>query len=98
MGFAFNCTLDNMEYRGMRSGVGRDSGKPWMSLVLEDSEASQIDVSVPADLQSDVNSLGLHKGDMLLVMVRAVARRATPQNQDNSYVQLVAIPEVYEED
>ena len=98
MGFVLNCNLDNMEYRGVRSGVGRDSGKPWMSLVLEDSEAQQIQVSVPGDMQQDVASLGLRKGDQLLVAVRAVAARATQQNMDNSYIQLQAIPEVYEDE
>lgn len=98
MGFVLNCTLDNMEYRGTRSGVGRESKKPWMMLVLEDSEAQQIQVSVPGDMQQDVASLGLRKGDLLLVAVRAVAARATSQNQDNSYIQLAALPELYEDE
>lgn len=98
MGFALNCTLDNMEYRGTRSGVGKSSGKPWMMLVLEDASAQQVEVSVPADMQSDVEHLDLRKGDMLLVAVRAVAMRATSQNQDNNYITLQAIPEVYEDE
>lgn len=98
MSFVLNATLDNMEYRGTRSGVGQTSGRPWMMLVLEDGEAQQIEVSVPADMQSDVSSLGLRKGDVCIVAVRAVARRATKDNQDNSYIQLAAIPEVYEDE
>ena len=60
-----------------------------MSLVLEDENANQLDVSVPSDLQGDVYGLGLRKGDIITVAIRAVAR-----NDGNSYVQLRAIPEL----
>lgn len=89
MAFVLNCTLPSMEYRGLRTGTGKDSGRPWMTLVLEDSDANQVDVSVPQDLQGDVYGLGLFKGDVLHVAVRAVARA-----DGNSYIQLVAIPEI----
>ena len=98
MGFVLNATLDNMEYRGTRSGVGQSTGRPWMTLILEDGEANQLEISVPGDMQSDVSSLGLRKGDVCIVAVRAVARRATKDNQDNSYIQLAAVPEVYEDE
>lgn len=94
MAFVLNCNLESMEYRGLRSGTGKDSGRAWMTLVLEDSDANQVEVSVPQDYQSDVYGLGLRKGDVLSVAVRAVAR-----SDGNSYIQLRAVPELeYEED
>lgn len=91
MAFVLQCTLDHMEFRSMRTGVGRESNRPWMMIVLEDGDAQQIEISVPADMQGDVMSLGLRKGDEVYCAVRAVAR-----NDGNAYVQLLAIPEVYE--
>lgn len=91
MAFVLNVTLDNMEYRHILTGVSSQSGKPWMSLVFEDKEANQIQASVPNDMQGDVYGLGLRKGDMCVIAVRAVAR-----NDGNSYVQLTALPEIYE--
>ena len=89
MAFVINAQLNRMEYRSVRSGVGKESGKTWMSLVLEDENANQLDVSVPSDLQGDVYGLGLRKGDIVNVAIRAVAR-----NDGNSYIQLRAIPEL----
>lgn len=89
MAFVLSVTLESMEYRNLRSGVGKESGKPWMSLVLEDEGANQIDISVPADMQGDVYGLGLRKGDMITLSARAVAR-----NDGNSYIQLLALPEL----
>lgn len=91
MGFRLDCVLSDLEYRGKRSGVGRESGKPWLSLVLEDAEAQQIEVSVPQDLQSDVYALNLMKCDVLTVAVRAVAYNGEGAN---SYIQLRAVPEI----
>lgn len=93
MAFAFNCVLEGVEFRAVRSGTGRDSGQPWMSLVLEDADSQQVEVSVPRDFQGDVYSLGLRKGDSVDVAVRAVAR-----NDGNSYVQLRALPELVEDE
>ena len=87
MAFVLNCSLGSMEFRALRSGKGRESGKVWMSLVVEDSDSQQIEVSVPADYQSDVYSLGLRKGDIVDLNVRAVAR-----NDGNSYIQLTDVP------
>ena len=89
MAFVLNVTLERMEYRAVRSGVGKESGKPWMSLVLEDEYSNQLDVSVPQDIQGDVYGLSLRKGDMVNLSIRAVAR-----NDGNSYIQLRAIPEL----
>lgn len=93
MAFVLSCTLDHMEYRGMRTGTGSKSNQPWMMLVLEDGDAQQVEVSVPRDMQGDIYSLGLRKGDFIMACVRAVARA-----DGNSYVQLVALPEIYEEE
>lgn len=88
MAFVLNVAMEDMEYRAIRSGVGKESGKPWMSLVLEDENSNQVDVSVPQELQGDVYGLGLRKGDIVNLLIRAVAR-----NDGNSYIQLRAIPE-----
>lgn len=93
MAFVLSCMLDHMEYRGMRTGTGSKSNQPWMLLVLEDGDAQQVEVSVPRDMQGDIYSLGLRKGDFIMACVRAVARA-----DGNSYVQLVALPEIYEEE
>lgn len=93
MAFVLSCTLDHMEYRGMRTGTGSKSNQPWMMLVLEDGDAQQVEVSVPRDMQADIYSLGLRKGDFIMACVRAVARA-----DGNSYVQLVALPEIYEDE
>lgn len=86
MGFLLNCTLRNMEYRSQRSGTSQKNGQPWLSLVLEDSDANQIDVSVPVDLQSQVYALHLCKGDVVSIDVRAAA------TNDYSYVRATSCP------
>ncbi len=87
MAFVLNCSLESVEFRAMRTGVGRDSKKSWMSLVLEDSDSNHLEISVPQDLQGEVYGLSLQKGDILKVDIRAVAR-----NDGNSYVQLRGVP------
>lgn len=87
MAFVINCVLDGMEYRGMQSGVGRESGRPWMSLIFETEDASQLSVSVPSDLQSEVYSKQLQKGCVCSISIRAVARA-----DGQSYVQLTDLP------
>lgn len=93
MAFRVNVTYECIEFRGIQSGTSRESGRPWMSLVLEDSETNQISVSVPQDLQGDVYSLGLRKGDEVAVSFVAVARA-----DGNSYLQLSAAPELLEDE
>lgn len=90
MAFFLRVNLHGMEYRGDRSGQGKSGA--WLSLVFEDKEARQIEVSVPRDMHNDVYQLGLKKGDVCVITVNAVAR-----NDGNSYVQLVALPE-FDED
>ncbi len=87
--FRITCVLDSMEYRAIQSGRSQKTGNPWMSLVFENSDADQLSVSVPSDMQADVYGLGLRKGDMCVICVRAVAMA-----DGNSYVQLVALPEL----
>lgn len=93
MAFVLNVTLPEVEYRGMQSGTSRESNRPWMSLVFEDKDTNQVSVSVPADLQGDVYSLQLHKGDYCAISIRAVARA-----DGSSYVQLTALPEILEDE
>lgn len=93
MAFVINATLSEVEYRACKSGTGQTSGKPWMSLVFEDYDANQIECSVPQDMQGDVFSMELKRGDLCNIAIRAVARA-----DGNSYVQLVALPVVLVED
>lgn len=84
MAFVVNSYLEGMEYRGERSGVSTKTGKPWLQLVLEDATSSQIEVSVPHEMHDEVHALGLRKGDMVSLDVRAVAR--------DGYISCVGIP------
>lgn len=87
MAFRLTCTLFNYEFRGTRSGKSDKTGQPWLSLILESPEdSSQIDVSVPVDLQADVYQLGLRKGDLLNVPVLAVSAK------DYSFVRMANVP------
>lgn len=85
---AFNLVVDlvDIEYRACRSGTSKQ-GNVWMTLVFEDSDCNQVEASVPADLQSEVYSLGLQRGDACNISIRAVARA-----DGNSYVQLLKLP------
>lgn len=65
--------IKNQEFRAIHSGVSQKTGKPWMSLVVEDFEANQTSVSVPAELQSEVTALGLRKGELVTIGVRVRA-------------------------
>lgn len=89
MAFSFSCKLD-VEYRGMRSGLSSKTQKPWLSLLFEDDEQSQLNVSVPSEMIADVNNLQLRKGDQCHVTIRASARA-----DGNSYIMLqdIAIDE-----
>ena len=92
MAFKFNALLDGYEYRGRRVGTG-SNGKQWMSLILESPEdSSQIDVSVPVDLQDDVYSLNLQKGDFVTCNVLAVS------SEKYSFVRVTSVPVVYDAD
>lgn len=91
MAFSLEVTLPRVEYRATRSGTGKRG--LWMSLVWEDEKASQIETSVPAEMQADVMGLGLTKGDRCVISIRAVAR-----TDGNSYIQLLALPELMDEE
>lgn len=92
MAFRFTCDLPGYEYRGMRTGVG-GNGRQWMSLVTESpDDASQLDVSVPVELQDEVFKLALRKGFLLNMRVLCVAA------EKYSFVRLVDIPTVFTSD
>lgn len=93
MAFRLVTTLREIEYRGRASGTSSKSGNRWMSLIFEDTDTQQLNVSVPSDMQDDVIDLGLRKGELCNVSVLAVAR-----SDGNSYIQLRAIPEPLEEE
>lgn len=84
--------LIGYEYRGLRSGVSSNTGKSWMTMILEEPEggARQMSVSVPEDMQADIFNLGLRKGDFISCEVLG---RVTDNYQ---FIQLVSIPELYE--
>lgn len=88
MAFRIECTLENYEFRVLRSGVSTKTGQMWYSLVLESPAAEQVDVSIPADLQGDVLSAGLVKGDSVSCVVLAVS------GKEYSFVRLVRITRV----
>ena len=92
MAFAINVTLADMEFRGLQSGTSSRTGKPWMSLIFEDADTNQLSCSVPVDMQGDVYSLGLRKGDKCVISFRAVARA-----DGESYVMLRAVPEIQDD-
>lgn len=93
MAFRLNVVLRELEYRGRASGNSSKTGNRWMSLIFEDAETQQINVSVPSDMQDDVIDLGLRKGEICNVSILAVARA-----DGNSYMQLTAIPEPLEDE
>lgn len=86
MAFLIETELKGYEYRGYEEGVSQKSGKTWLTLKFEDSNARQIEVSVPHDMQRDPKVANLRRGDMCDVVVRAVAGR------DRSYIQLLYPP------
>lgn len=90
MAFRIKSVLQDYEYRGTKSGTSEKTGKVWMSLILEDSNAYQLEVSVPAEYQADIYSMGLLKGSKVSVPVIAAAGYAN--NRNYSYVQLDGMP------
>lgn len=88
MAFRIECELQSYEYRTLRTGVSSKTGQSWYSIVLESPAAEQVDVSVPNELQGDVLSLGLVKGDTVSCVVLAVS------SKDYSFVRLVRISRV----
>lgn len=90
MGFNVRCKLSGCEYRGIRTGIGNRTGKRWMTLVVEDDTARQIDVSVPDDMQQAIESMALVKGDALDLVVDCVA--GGRGDKAYSFINLVNIP------
>lgn len=86
MAFVLTIDLPDVEYRACRSGTSKQ-GNVWMTLIFEDIDSNQIEASVPADLQPEVYSLGLQRGDACNISIRAVARA-----DGNSYIQLLKLP------
>ena len=87
MAFNLRVHLENYEFRGLRTGEGKNG--EWMSIVLEDpEEARQLDVSIPRDMHREVRELSLAKGDNLVLDVRAYA------GPDYSRVSLIKITSI----
>ena len=72
MGFCIETTLENYEFRTIRTG--EVEGNKWMQLVIEHPETcEQSKVSVPADMRGIVDVMPLSKGDHINLRVRATA-------------------------
>ena len=72
MGFSIDTILSGYEFRIIRSGKVENT--EWMHLVVEHPETcEQSRISVPVELRSYVESLGLSKGDIIDVKVHANA-------------------------
>lgn len=88
MAFRIEAMLQGYEYRGVKTGQGKNG--TWMSLVLEDPNSYQMEVSVPGDLQADVYGMRLSKGNVLNVPVIAAA--GFSNNRSYNYLQLTGLP------
>lgn len=90
MAFNFVCTKDNMEYRGLQHGVSQ-KGNEWVTLIFEDENCNQLQISVPDELRTDVFTLHLSKGDVCMVTFRAVS-----SSTGNGFLQLRDVPQRWE--
>lgn len=91
MAFRIETKLEGYEFRAIREGKVEDT--KWMHLVVEHPETcDQSRVSVPGDMQEQVLSLGLSKGDMLDLIVMAEG------GNQYSRLRLVKILRVYDEE
>lgn len=100
MAFSFESFVSNAEYRSKQGGTS-DNGNPWLRLKMEtptqDGNSDDLWVSVPRDLIGEVYQLGLKKGDLLNMVVRArVGMSQSGGSYD--YVQIVDVPVIVEED
>lgn len=89
MAFNLNVRLPFVEYRGEQSGISKKTGQPWLSLIFEQPDTSQLQASVPSDMIADVRQLSLFKGDVCQIDIRAVAT-----SDGNSYIKLTSLPEL----
>lgn len=87
MAFSLRVSDYLVEYRNSRSGTSSKTGNPWLSLVCEDSDGNQLNISVPSDVIADVINLGLRKGDYCRCDLLAVARA-----DGSSYLMLQTLP------
>lgn len=93
MGFRLKSTLDGFEFRGTQSGVSTSTGKPWMSVILEDpDDCSQVNCRVPSEMQQFIGGLGLTKGQLVTCEVVGIA------GDGYSYINLLSLPLLYESD
>ena len=93
MAFRLVTTMQGVEYRGSQSGYSDRTKRNWLSLVFEDKDFNQFTASVPTEMQNDIRSLGLVKGDLCDVAITAVASA-----DGNSYITLRALPELFDGD
>lgn len=93
MAFNLRVNLTGYEYRGVRSGTSQKTGKPWYMLIIEDIETSrQLEVGVPQELQAEVYSQSLHRGDIIDCVVDAVA--GGQGDRAYSFINLVQLPTI----
>lgn len=90
MAFNIDCDLLGYEFRALNTGVGKQTGKPWASLMLENVKNSrQVDVRLPYELVEDFRKCGIKRGDLVSVRVSAVA------GKDYSFITAHDIPTLY---
>ena len=93
MAFRVVAKYPEIEYRGFQSGHSEKTKRDWLSLIFEDEECNQLNVSVPLTMQQDVREMTMRRGDHYAISIVAVATA-----DGNSYVQLRALPELVDPD
>lgn len=96
MAFTVPEIVKTVEYRGLNTGVS-GNGNTWMSMKVEytTNSGSTIDweINVPKDLQGNVYSVGMQKGDILDIAF--VAKNGRSQSgRDYGYLQLMQVPQI----
>lgn len=100
MSFNFEALIKGAEFRGKQGGTS-DNGNPWLRLKFEvptiSGDSDDLMVSVPKDNIGDVYSLGLRKGDIVNMVVRARVGM-TQKGGNYDYVQLADLPVIVEDE
>lgn len=95
MAFDLSCTLSGYEFRGYDGGK-LDDGTEWHKLILESPDTKQLRVTVGLDLWDDVRSMGLRKGDVLVMPVQVASGMYQGKHYDR--VRLNDLPQVLDDD
>lgn len=100
MSFNFEALIKGAEYRSKQGGTS-DNGNPWLRLKFEvptiSGDTDDLIVSVPKDNIGEVYSLGLRKGDIVNMVIRARVG-ITQKGGSYDYVQLADLPVIVEDE